>query len=279
MGFITKLDISTSCDFGSQMSQYASLVAINKKTGLDIIFVKEYIEQRWGFPLGEPFKTFINILPITSINNLDIFDIDIGIDYTQTINNKLLYLDSNFNYNISGLFGTYDIFHSIQDEIIKIFTFKDEIKEFCFDYISKIKQKDEILVSIHFRRGDYLQVSSLNLSLEYYKEAINTIQTLFPNQKIKYLIFSNGMEWVKENFKVDNCVYVEGLDRFKDMCLMTLCNHNIIANSSFSWWGAYLNQSVNKKVICPYNYLDVPYLNNIINGKYFPPEWISINKN
>ena len=277
MGFITKLDISTSCDFGSQMSQYASLVAISKKTGLDIMFVKEYIEQKWGFPLGEPFKASINVLPITNIDSIDIYDVEI--DPTQTIDERLLHLDPNLNYNISGIFNTYNIFHPIQKEIVELFTFKDEIKEFCLNYISQIKQEDEILVSIHFRRGDYLQVSSLNLSLEYYQEAINKIQSLFPNQKIKYLIFSNGMGWVKENFKLSNCVYVEGLDRFKDMCLMTLCDHNIIANSTFSRWGAYLNQNLNKKIICPYNYLNYIPLNDIINGKYFPKEWIPINKN
>jgi hypothetical protein len=277
MGFITKLDISTSCDFGSQMIQYASMVAISKKTGLNILFIKEYIEQKLGFPLGEPFKSPINVLSITDIDNLDIYSVDI--DHTQAIDERLFYLNSNCNYNLDGLFNTHDIFHQIQKEIIELFTFKDEIKEFCLDYISQIKQKDEILVSIHFRRGDYLQISSLNLSLEYYQEAINTIQSLLPGKKIKYLIFSNGMEWVKENFKLDNCVYVEGLDRFKDMCLMTLCDHNIIANSTFSWWGAYLNQNLNKKVVCPYNYLNYIPLNNIINGKYFPKEWISINKN
>ena len=72
-------------------------------------------------------------------------------------------------------------------------------------------------------------------------------------------------------------MYVEDLDRFKDMCLMSLCNHMIIANSSFSWWGAYLNKNPNKKVICPYYYLNVPQLNSILNGKYYPKEWISIN--
>jgi len=253
------------------------MVAISKKTGLDVLFVKEYIEQKWGFPLSEPFKAPINVPPITDIDNLDIYSVDI--DHTQAIDERLFHLDPNCNYSLNGLFNTYDIFHSIQEEIIELFTFKDEIKEFCLDYISQIKQEDEILVSIHFRRGDYLQVSSLNLSLEYYQEAVNKIQSIFPNQKIKYLIFSNGIEWVKENFKLDNCVYVEGLDRFKDMCLMTLCDHNIIANSTFSWWGAYLNQNLNKKIICPYNYLNYLPLNNIVNGKYFPKEWISINKN
>jgi hypothetical protein len=277
MGFITKSDISTSCDFGSQMMQYASLLAISEKTGLNILFIDEYIKQRWGFPLNQPFKNTINTLPISDINNIDIYDINI--DINQPVDERLFHLNPNQNYNIIGLFNTYDIFHPIQEKIIELFTFKDEIKNFCLNYISNIKQEDEILISIHFRRGDYLQFSSLNLSLEYYKEAVNTINSFFPNKKVKYLIFSNEIEWVKENFKLDNCVYVENLDRFKDMCLMTLCNHNIIANSTFSWWGAYLNQNLNKKVICPYNYLDVPQINHLINGKYFPKDWISINKN
>lgn len=275
MGFITKLNLSTSCDFGSQMFQYASMIAISEKTGLDILFVNEYINQRWGFPLGEPFTSPIKTCSISDIEHLDIYSLEtkVGVD------ERLYSLNSDFNYNIESDIGVYNYFHYIKDKIIKVFTFKDEIKDFCLYYISKIKQDDEILVSIHFRRGDYLQVSSLNLSLDYYKEAVNTIHSFFPNKKIKYLIFSNGIDWVKENFKLDNCVYVEALDRYKDMCLMTLCDHNIIANSTFSWWGAYLNQNIDKKVICPYNYLNVPSINDKINGKYFPKEWISINKN
>jgi len=80
MGFITKLDISTSCDFGSQMMQYASLLAISEKTGLDILFVNEYIEQRWGFPLNQPFKNTINTLSISDISDIDIYDIDLDIN-------------------------------------------------------------------------------------------------------------------------------------------------------------------------------------------------------
>jgi len=55
-----------------------------------------------------------------------------------------------------------------------------------------------------------------------------------------------------------------------------MCDYNIIANSSFSWWGAYLNPSP-KEVICPYDYLNVPGLNEIINGKWFPKEWVALN--
>jgi hypothetical protein len=128
MGFITKLDISTSCDFGSQMMQYASLLAISEKTGLNILFIDEYIKQRWGFPLNQPFKNTINTLPISDINNSDIRDIDI--DINQPVDERLFHLNPNQNYNIIGLFNTYDIFHPIQEKIIELFTFKDAIHLF-----------------------------------------------------------------------------------------------------------------------------------------------------
>jgi hypothetical protein len=259
------------------MSQFASFIAIGKKTGLQPVIIKEHMNGKWPVSLDKPFKKQPLMLSLDDMPKTNLYEIKNQVNYDQSIDERLFFLDSNLSYNVSDDLGSFRYFHDIKDEIIDFYTFKDEIKNFCLDYISSIKQENETLVSIHFRRGDYLQVSSLNLSLNYYYEALKTIKTLLPNQTIKCLIFSNGMDWVKENFKPDNCVYVENLTRYQDMCLMSLCDHNIIANSSFSWWGAYLNQHVNKKVICPYSYLNHPTLNNIINGKYFPLEWISLN--
>ena len=79
---------------------------------------------------------------------------------------------------------------------------------------------------------------------------------LIPNTKLKFFIFSgspldshNGWEWVKTNLKIDNVVYAENLSKYEQMCLMTLCSGHIIANSSFSWWGAWLSSS--QKVVAP----------------------------
>ena len=276
MGIITKFNITDQCDFGSQMTQYACLISICKKTGLKPVFVEELLNGILGFSLNQPFINPIPTCSLSEIQNEDIFEISLDSDYPM--DERLFLLDSNKNYNISDLFLSNDYFYDIKEEIIETFTFKNEINQFCLEYIDKVKpSEDEILVGIHFRRGDYLIYSSLNLSLNYYYDAVKTIQGLFPNKKIKYLIFSNEMEWVKENFQLDNCIYVENLDRFKDMCLMSLCDHMIIANSSFSWWGAFLNKNPNKKIVCPYYYLNVPQINSIVNGKYYPKEWISIN--
>ena len=276
MKFITKFNLTDYCDFGSQMTQYASLIAIGKKVGLQPILIQETLNGKLGFSLNKPFATPLPIYSLTDIQDEEWYEVKI--DHTIEPDNSVFSLTPDKNYVINDLLLTFSYFNDIEKEITKTFIFKEEIIKFCVDYINQIKLlEDEILVGIHFRRGDYLIYSSLNLSLDYYYKATKTIQELFPNKKIKFLIFSNEIEWVKENFKIDNCIYVEDLDRFKDMCLMSLCDHIIIANSSFSWWGAYLNQNPNKKIICPHNYLNSPGLNEIINGKYFPKEWISLN--
>jgi hypothetical protein len=258
------------------MSNYASMIAIGKKLNLTPIFIEEYLDVRYGFPLKEPFKTPI---PIYSINDVsqDIYQVNIfpRNNTVGLMDSKLFNLDPTHNYHIEDDLFSPCYFFDIMDEVLELYTFKDEITSFCSDYINQIKQEDEILVSIHFRRGDYLIYSSLNLSLDYYKDAVDTLKSIYPDKKIKYLIFSNGMEWVKENFKLDNCVYVENLNRFQDMCLMSLCDHNIIANSSFSLWGAFLNKNPNKTVICPFHYLTGEN-SELYNGYYYPKNWIDI---
>lgn len=283
MGFITKLDISTCCAFGSQMSQYATMVALGKRNGLRPLFVQETLNQGFGFLIGIPFKHSPEIVSVEELKELHVTNFMVKHDENNLIDTRLFSLSSNNNYLINGDIGLYNYFHEIRNEIVELYSFKDDIKQFCLNYLNLNKKHDEIAVSICFRRGDYLTQASLNLSLDYYHEAIKTIENILPNTKIKYFVFSgaaygdDGMSWVKENLKLDNVVYVENLDRFQQMCLMSLCNHNIIANSSFPWWAAYLNQNENKKVICPFKYLnDVRF--NYINGNYFPTDWIALHK-
>lgn len=107
---------------------------------------------------------------------------------------------------------------------------------------------DSITCSIHVRRGDYvhLQNSFPLLTMDYYNFCIAF--TSFKN--IKFIVFSDDISWCKSNFKGD-FFFVEGNTDIEDLCWMTQCTHNIIANSSFSWWGAWLNSNPNKVVYAP----------------------------
>lgn len=112
-------------------------------------------------------------------------------------------------------------------------------------------------VSVHLRRGDYKGVEDMYGGIctpEYYKRAIEYMKEKLGNPT--FYIFSNDMPWVKENFKGENFVYItedlfDGYENWYDMCLMSHCKNNIIANSSFSWWGAWLNQHEEKIVVAP----------------------------
>lgn len=112
-------------------------------------------------------------------------------------------------------------------------------------------------VSIHIRRGDYLNNQYNNgfagvCTEEYYSKAIDLI-TKKVDQSV-YYVFTDDKDWVSEHFKIENAIYVNinsGEDSWQDMYLMSRCKHNIIANSSFSWWGAWLNANPDKIVIAP----------------------------
>jgi hypothetical protein len=130
---------------------------------------------------------------------------------------------------------------------------------------------------MHIRRGDYVSLKISNelhgvLPLEYYYNAIELIKKQNPN--ITVFVFSDDIPWVKENLKLkDKCVYVDfnsGENSVFDMFLMSLCKHNIIANSSFSWWGAWLNQNKNKIIVAPENWFAKK---EMLNNDLIPDAW------
>jgi len=129
-------------------------------------------------------------------------------------------------------------------------------------------------VSIHIRRCDYLQTPFKDVStIEYYKKAINYIEERI--EKPFYFIFSDDIVWVKQNFDIPNSMIVDNnkaKDSWKDMYLISKCKHNINANSTFSWWGAWLNDNTEKIVITPRKF-SLLYESNDI----YPESWVKID--
>ena len=134
-------------------------------------------------------------------------------------------------------------------------------------------------VSIHVRRGDYLlnkysKIYSGICDIEYYKKAIMYIKDNV--EEPFFYIFSDDPEWVKKNFLIDNSLVVDwnvGELSFIDLFLISQCKHNIIANSTFSWWGAYMNNYEKKIVISPNRWFASDEYNN---PSIFPNKWIRI---
>lgn len=181
---------------------------------------------------------------------------------------------------VEGYFQCEKYFVEYRDLILHDFVFNHPFAEYTQRIEESIKET-LTSISLHIRRGDYINNDTTNsihgtCSLDYYREAISYFEKKY--QGVVFFIFSDDIEWVKSNFNLDNFVYVESTDNrlpHEDMYLMTLCDHNITANSSFSWWGAWLNTNQEKEVIAPkYWFKDVK--KNLEAKNIVPDNWIRL---
>src|SRR3989344_4984067 len=159
--------------------------------------------------------------------------------------------------------------------IRKDFTFGATIVERNKKLASEISGTNS--VSVHIRRGDYVTNANTNqfhglCSLDYYNKAVSFISS--KQNEMELFVFSDDIEWCKENLKYDFPIhFVETNDAHSDMYLMSLCKHNIIANSSFSWWGAWLNDNFQKIVVAPSQWIADASVNT---QDLIPKGWIKI---
>lgn len=269
---------------GNQMFQYAFyrvLQSYNRNVYLDVSTFKSY-----GLHNGYELEIVFGIIADTaSANQISKFKDNIFLKilnkaniYSKIIRQKNLgfderYLQLNGNRYFEGYWQSEKYFKSIEAQIRMDFTFPelDEKNQIIANAIEKGNA-----VSIHIRLGDYVNhpLHGGICTLDYYKKAIDVIKKDVDNPR--FYIFSNDIAWCKENLKLENVVYVLGNDgenSYKDMHLMSLCKHNIIANSSFSWWGAWLNKNLAKIVIAPKKWFNDPSLDS---SDLIPEEWIKI---
>ena len=151
-------------------------------------------------------------------------------------------------------------------------------------FIEKQIQKNET-ISVHLRFGDYKIKNNskiyFDLSKNYFEKSINYFLDKIENPK--FIIFSDELNKAKSflqninNFKELNIIFrIPGNNSGLDMKLMSVCNHNIISNSTFSWWGAWLNTNKNKIIICPNNWYSLEYVKKYPDSekKLYPDDWI-----
>lgn len=180
------------------------------------------------------------------------------------------------NIYLDGYFQSFKYIEPIRKELISDFVLRDGFCDEAVDIKKQIQACDQS-VAIHVRRGDYVTTcKDWNglCSVEYYKKGIDKIRNKY--EDLKLFIFSDEIEWAKENLKFDiPMVFVSrpGLKATEEILLMSLCEHQIIANSTFSWWGAWLNQNFEKIVIAPSRWLLAA---DIDTRDLLPPDWIRI---
>jgi hypothetical protein len=249
----------------NQMFQYASLKGIAANRGYQYcIPPSNYVSSKdeWDeHQLFIPFK-------LETVSNLNVQYID---------SDRPVINESEFGFDIKlyeecpdwvcllGYFQTERYFKNIENEIRADFSFTDEIDSACKASIFSIESP----IALHVRRCDYtINPNHPTLSLDYYEQALK----LFDSNR-NVLIFSDDTEWCKQQkiFDPDRFYISEGQSNYFDLCLMTLCEDHIIANSTFSWWGAWLAND--NKVIAPSNWFGEGNLSNLDTKDLIPETW------
>lgn len=253
---ITFLNIGRYGRFGNQMFQYAALFGIAKTAN-----------YRYGVPYNN-----------SSQNEYEHFCLPEAFDRLEAENSeghliKYQIAEPKFGYNpglygipddsdLIGYFQTEKYFNKFRPQLLKQFSFKNEITEKAKTI--RAITKDPV-ISLHIRLGDYVsqQHNHPVCNIEYYKNALE----LLPDDLL-LVVFSDDVKKAQETFEPLNrkMLFPETNDKYIDMCLMSMCDYHVIANSSFSWWGAWLSES--KKTIAPSQWFG--------SGPDMPKNWSDI---
>ena len=282
---------------GNQLFQYALLIALKKMTNddvkIDLSAMSSYNRHN-GFELNDIFNLTSSIATKEEVKRL-------GRYYTsfrqwqichhlfpwwrkEFVERKFykfypqVLTDANNDTIYDGYWQYYKYFDFAREEILKEYSYKHEFSKVNED-LSKQMLADNKSVSIHIRRGDYLKSKEYKgiCELDYYQRAITKLREVIGENANVY-IFSNDIKWCKANIfpilaheKVTFIDWNVGKESYNDMRLMHYCRVNIIAASSFSWWGAYLNQREDKIVIAPKKWINLP-----MEYEIPLPDWIKV---
>ena len=246
---------------GNQLFQwaYGKALAVKHNTSL-FLDASFYYNQTGNTPRVYELDKFPNLIYQDSY-----IDAKETISVVDNFNYGELLYNENYNYFLNGFWQSEKYFLNTSELIREQLQPTTEILE------KLKKQINGKSVSLHVRRTDYVTSNGFHpvQTVEYYNKAIETIGSYD-----QILVFSDDINWCKENLNYKNVLFVENQDNVEDMWLMSLCDHNIIANSSFSWWGAWLNKNKDKIVVTPKNWFGSQ--SNLNDLDITPVNWIKI---
>lgn len=285
---------------GNQMFQYAFacvLASTNNTTlKIDNDFFNKTEKCSSHTPRNFELNIFSNSYVIATAKDIKLFDNLSLLNHFKKkfgFNYPKIYRENFFNFQphllkikssafVKGYFQSYKYFEGFEKKIRNVFC----LSENQLDDLNKrifLEIKSTNTIAIHIRRGDYVTDSVIqqihgNCGIEYYTNAINLVASRTKNSTIVF--FSDDIEWVKIQFKDFSFpkVFIGhnfGDESWKDLFLMKSCNHNIIANSSFSWWAAWLNDNPSKIIIAPKKWFAISEEDRNTND-LIPPQWIRL---
>ena len=250
---------------GNQMFQYAATLGVARYHGVTFTIPNhdEVLIDNLGNKLRIELFDCFDINPDnTGLLNTDKVLSEKGFEF----DNSILNADRTIDFTLYGFFQTEKYFKHCEEEIRNQFKFKEDIVNECNDIIEECFDNP---IALHIRRGDYLINSDnhYNQSLDYYEKALSKFDS-----KRQVVIFSDDPQWCVEQklFESDRFIVSSGNDSYIDLYLMSQCDDFIIANSTFSWWGAWLANR--GKVIAPKKWFG-PNNSHLNTKDLYPEHW------
>lgn len=224
--------------FGNQMFQYAATKGIAATHGYDFtipngpITDDEFVDEEQQHKLFMAFK-------MPGLKNIGMLRAGYKQESSFRYDEELVKCCPD-NINLYGFFQSERYFFHIQEELRRDFEFRDEVKKLCQNIWKQIVVDDghSQAIALHVRRTDHLIKPTFHpvLPISYYEEALSKLP-----QDIPVFVFTDDPAWAFDHeFFSSDRFFISESDNIHDMCLMSMCNYNIIANSTFSWWGAWL---------------------------------------
>src|SRR5882724_266484 len=281
---------------GNQLFQYAAGLYYSKRYEAPMKVVRDHPKRLQSYGYSRPFM--LSYFSITSpVRDLTLFErlifsprVDLsalrqalGIEvFLEPLDQRFTFLeDIPFDRRarvlyLYGLWQTFRMVEEVADRVRAQLTVREPAQGKDLRVLERIRSS-KYPISLHVRRGDYTHAAEgIALPMDYYVRAISIFKTQFGNPT--FFVFSDDPAFVKENLPLDtDAVFVDHNDSHtahEDLRLMYSCHHHIIANSTFSWWGAWLNQRSDKIVVAPKHW-------RLTVNSYFPellpPAWILLD--
>lgn len=276
---------------GNQLFQYAMGRTLADQRGVDLVLDHRMVVEK-GFISGlaiELFNIRADYINDDTASKYSKWKWKLSRGLRRRIRPLLgFYHETEFTYDnqvaeqkpttvLSGFWQSYK-YIKVSQQLLSDLTLKSPYTEHQQTFVDQMASANS--VAMHVRRGDYIRDPKTLAkhgvcSGDYYRQAVAEIERRVKNPV--YFVFSDDPDWVRENVHLENVVFVsdEGFDQEIDLTLISKCKHQIIANSSFSWWGAFLNSNPEKVVVVPSPWFE---LDSLPDTNMSPENWIRVKK-
>lgn len=240
---------------GNQMFQYAYGKRLSVERGEDL-----KLDLSWFSSPG-------------AIDPRRAFDLDIFEAQTKIASLPEIWWAKLTRSYFSGFWQEYSSIRAIENAIRKEFAFVEQLLPVSTGLAQQIEHSESVCV--HVRRTDFMSADNF-VGLEYYRSAVRLARESVP--RARFFIFSDDIAWCRQNLTfIEGAIFVsdehQGHKSANYLRLMTMCSHFVIANSTFSWWAAFLSSSTKKRVFAPYRWFKETDRNALVARDLIPPEW------